>query len=51
MAPLIGSYIVHQNLKVEGSPALEKNNTTSKQIIPLKSVALANGFTHPQVQM
>lgn len=51
MAPLIGSYIVQQNLKVEDLPIEERNKSTSKQIIPLKSVALGNGYTDPRIQL
>ncbi|CAO3636818.1 unnamed protein product [Mucor hiemalis] len=51
MAPLIGNYILQQNLKVEDLSIEEKNNSTSKQIIPLKSVALGNGYTDPKIQL
>lgn len=51
MAPLIASYIIDQNLKLEESTTVEENCSPSKQIIPLKSVALGNGWTDPQVQL
>ncbi|CAO3622288.1 unnamed protein product [Mucor hiemalis] len=51
MATLLGSYIVKQNLKLEELLTLENNDSTSKQMIPLKSVALGNGVPHSQIQL
>ncbi|CAO3621694.1 unnamed protein product [Mucor hiemalis] len=51
MVSLIGNYIIQQNLKLDESPTVGKTDSISKQIIPLKSVALGNGYASPQIQV